>query len=901
MATVESTLKGINRSSLTNKAEMIECQELINARYKNGKWQNVKGKTNQFTIGSGIEAMCVHNTNSGSFIVVYHEPTGKIKQKQGSVLVDIFTLGTSKQVRFETIGNILIVFDDSSKKMHYILYDIEINNYRYVGDAVPKPLEINFHNKPNSAYLGYDNFKDYASWLMANGVSTAVPVGRIDYDSSSDERYDQIMTVLDIAYNNWEKEGMINGYVVIRYAYELFDGSIVGHSKPIIMHIRGQITDKYDSSSEVQVAVFSSNDKVFVALDPGTLQYSIPSINSGVLEELNSQYKGLVMGVNIYMSRVYHRIKSYNNQRDDYYYGRSNGGNVSPWELNESIEDDENITPDLMIKDTQLYKVHTIPLDDLDIVSPTTISLGDITAIHTKDSMPTEQLSDIRMYASSSFIYNSRLWMGGIINYFSPVPKSYNTASYPGGVSKTVWFEFILKTSVGNIHLRSDGYANSDTHLNLPFCIYYPDSRAVKFNILVKPDGGSTYIAFSSDMTPHPSFNYSFSLMGYQPDIDETIPTSTTRTSGERTRHTDYVRMSWDLFNQMTWKYPTVYTELEIASDIFINSIPDNNRIQVSAVNNPLYFEAKNSYRVGNGSILQLISNSKPLSALQYGQHPMIVFTTTGVFALEIGTGEVMVLRVIPVTDEVVVGKATSYNGRILFPTDKGIISLYGESFKLISNPVNGPVSNNLVNNDLFNTLMVDLFGNDDALSQVDFLTYLKGSTLAVDYINEELIVSNPTYQYSYIFGFDSGLWYKRSESFDLMANNWPNTYALISRNNSVDLVELGKESINLPVLLISRPCGFGNTDEKKVNRAVLREVITGNNGRITTLLYGQLNEEGLIFLNNGKSFIQSSVVDVHITKTQRSCRYTVLVHGCKPTLMQMDRLDTDLTTTWNG
>ena len=113
MATVKSTLKGINRSSLTNNADLIECQELINLRFKEGKWQNVKIKTTQFNIGDGYEAMCVHNTSNSTNIVLYHEPSGKIVRiKKQDVYYDIFTIGTGKSVRFETVGNFLIVFAD---------------------------------------------------------------------------------------------------------------------------------------------------------------------------------------------------------------------------------------------------------------------------------------------------------------------------------------------------------------------------------------------------------------------------------------------------------------------------------------------------------------------------------------------------------------------------------------------------------------------------------------------------------------------------------------------------------------------------------------------------------------------------------------------------------------------
>ena len=908
MATVKSTLKGINRNSLTNNADLIECQELINLRFKEGKWQNVKKKTTQFDIGIGVEALYAHQTSEGLFLIIYHEPTGQVQFRKFGSFYEIFALGRGKSVRFESLGNILICFDDTSEQMHYILWDIELSSYRYIGDAIPPQININFncYQREYTQPLA-ETFAEFAANWSNSSESPYIPVGTIDYNTSWEDRLKQVLTTLSIAYAKWEEEGVCNGYVAVRYAYELFDGSIVAHSSPMLIHIRGKVTDKYSNGLNVAAAILNNNTKVYLGIDAGELHYSISSGNAETISALQTKYRGIVRGVNIYVSKIYHKYESYfeSADNDSYYYGRRGGSSTpSAWEV-DGIDSSEFITPELIVKDTQLYKVASIPLDKLGVCSSTKVDMGDLTKIHTNDSMPSENLSNIRLFGRASFVYNSRLWLGNIVSVFTPPVKAntYNITSYAGGNLKVVSFEFILKTTQGNIRLRSEAYSNSETHLNLPFMLYYPDSRAVKFNILVKPDGDTnTYICFTADLTAHPTFNYAYCFMGEQPDLNVSIPTETTSTPGGRTRETDNARMSMaSIFSQVTWKYPTLFDGYEIAHTNYSTFIVDHNRVQVSSVNNPMYFEAKNSYRVGNGNVLNFMSNARPLTQLQFGQHPMFVFTSTGVFALEIGTGEVMVLRISPVTDEVITGSPTAYNGNVIFPTDKGIFALYGDSTKLISQALHGEVVSNLANNEAFLALYTDLFGSNDYISQVDFIQYLNGSKLAVDYINEELIVSNPEYNYSYILGLESKVWSKRSESFKLFSNSWPTTYATIERNNSVDLVELGKESGNLPVLIISRPSGFGSTDDKKIHHATIRTVITGNTGRITGLVYGQLNEEGLIFLNNGKSVIQPSIVDLHISKTSRSCRYTVLVFGCKPTQLLLDRLDCEVTNSWGG
>ena len=411
MATVKSTLKGINRSSLTNNADLIECQELINLRFKEGKWRNVKSKVVQFGVEPGVSAMCVHNVSTSSIIVIYDKISGKLRYRKNLTFYNIYDLGNNRTVRFETVGNVLIVFDDTQKRMHYILWDLETSSYRYIGDATPRLIDINFSCLQRDYGTMPDDFHVFATNWTGYGASPYIPVGLMDYDVTYDERKAQVLSTMNIAYNKWEQSGEANGYVVIRYAYEMFDGSIVGHSAPILMHIRGKVTDKYSHTLNMAVAILNNNSRVYLGIDSGKLQYSIPTSSAEAIAELKSQYKGIIRSLNIYMSKVFHKYNDYNESKDSdsYVYGRRGGNNTpEPWEVS-GIESDEVITPDLMIKDTQLYKIHSIPIDKLTIENNKPIELGDLTKIHTNDSLPSEQLSSLRLYSKSSFVYNSRV------------------------------------------------------------------------------------------------------------------------------------------------------------------------------------------------------------------------------------------------------------------------------------------------------------------------------------------------------------------------------------------------------------------------------------------------------------------------------------------------------------
>ena len=97
--------------------------------------------------------------------------------------------------------------------------------------------------------------------------------------------------------------------------------------------------------------------------------------------------------------------------------------------------------------------------------------------------------------------------------------------------------------------------------------------------------------------------------------------------------------------------------------------------------------------------------------------------------------------------------------------------------------------------------------GNDHyywegSISDMDFLSYLQNSSVGFDQLNKELVVSNPAKGYSYIFSFESKLWYKISRSFKLLINAYPELLGVTDDN----VVSLSKESESeaIEVLIIS-------------------------------------------------------------------------------------------------
>ncbi len=66
------------------------------------------------------------------------------------------------------------------------------------------------------------------------------------------------------------------------------------------------------------------------------------------------------------------------------------------------------------------------------------------------------------------------------------------------------------------------------------------------------------------------------------------------------------------------------------------------NVLKVSALNSPMVFPVSQTYQPTNTEIVGLCSNTTALSQGQFGQPPLYVFATDGVYAMSVGTGNVV-------------------------------------------------------------------------------------------------------------------------------------------------------------------------------------------------------------------------------------------------------------------
>jgi hypothetical protein len=274
--------------------------------------------------------------------------------------------------------------------------------------------------------------------------------------------------------------------------------------------------------------------------------------------------------------------------------------------------------------------------------------------------------------------------------------------------------------------------------------IFYPDRRAILYQCVVV-DGSTVQLVFEKQLISHPSANYSYAFISTEEQVFEL---------GTGVAFSPVPELSVNDIQQ--W-------------------VP--NRIQASLSGQPFVFDLAATYRVGNmenDTILGFGVNLNPTSEGQAGQYPVYAFSDKGVWALEqIGDPTIAFGRITPISNFNGINNhyaITNANNLIIACDNKYIYALAG----------------------LESTRIDEAIANDP-----DYAEYLKqiriGYHRASDY--EELIFSNPFYDYSLCYNLRYKVWYKATERFKFFFYDYPELMGLTIDNVLKDFGDKNTES----------------------------------------------------------------------------------------------------------
>lgn len=836
MSQKQFELKGIVRNLPDNSVLDGSMQEVINLRPKDGAWRPIGLKLKEESFPQNV--IFIHQINNTTKVYWGYLDTGYlafwvyINNNLVTFNTTFISIAVGKSIECIALGNTVIIANHTDKVNTLLGYLFDITSYQNYGSGIPDLPEFSMTNIPKTSKL----------YVTANTKESRLAEGLKAMNENGSS----------------ETKGYATGKILVRFAWELTDGSIIKPSAPFM----------------IDLSFLSYGTSTQISFYPGELNINVvtPTIQ---LTDIKNIYKGLIASLNIYTCRLQEMKEGIISQ----YY--------MPIQNDPSLEDEINY-----------YKLASIPLSDID----DGISLvnkgfyGPFFNMEGRETMPTDSFTYHNIYAKSLFGYNSRIFMGDVSTVLSNFPHAVNTFGNTEelftGTSFEVALEFDIYTRLGTKTVfggwRAINYyagawvdevlvsnppdpdytipghyvassvpvlcaLNSPATGTAPAIIYYPDARAFQAKIFVR-QAGVTHLVKTVLLKKNAVLNFAFN-------------STTAQALGP-----------WN-------NYPVVSPTSNP-----VNYYDDNSRIQATEMENPFYYPAKNSYRV-QGRVLGMSTNAIALSQGQFGQFPVYCFTSEGIWTMNIGDGNVLINTITPLSREVCnnANSITQIDGGTVFSTKKGLHIIQGTQVIEISQSAEGnylgKISGTLNYEAITNN--PNLYLVQDYLCKTSFLNYISGAMIAWDHSEDhkEIIVSNPAYKYSWVYNTIYKHWFKISQVFTTFVKDFPLTYGYNSSDPVCSRYTLSEEDYHedtgylVPVHMETRPIKLSLSTYKKINRTIIEGYINNNKEYPFSInVFGSPDKRNWYLLNSSNTFCARN--QLVIGRATFSCTYYILVAG---------------------
>jgi hypothetical protein len=748
-----------------------------------------------------------------------------------------------------------------------------------------------------------------SSPVITTGVYTPAGTSQpLSYDDNN-LVWEAIQGAINKGVYQLNQTGKISGFVLIRYAIQLFDGTYIKHSP--VMLVNTQNNQMQNSLRTNGYFPYTAPGMIYTASNDGGNYFTIFSLTTGYdlmmvnQSTIPSNWEDLILSVDIFMSSPI-QVEDYLNETGVIIQTPPTQTGYSPTFQNPIVYTDKQLH-DKVINNASFFLIKSIPIKDLIGITPTIeptpqkIDLTEILPIlETQQVMVDDNSSYINLYGNAVYSYNQEEHLANIISdYFKGYPLMYyqllvnsyfrtipiNAGSFLNGntytVTTTGTTDFTLIGGVNTVGttftaIGAGAGTGTATPVNqvtelasrsaiaaLTIAVYIKNENIVQTIVQsLTPDYGSTIydvlsIFFSG------LFTYPDSRAFQATIILQIGPFYYSLTDGVH----DYLPLEPHTYLNLACYVNPGLKPIQ-AIPISAPTIPTLsnlieyrlNVLKVSSVDNPIVFPDSSTYQIGGGTLVGLRSNGNPISLGQFGQYPLIVYATDGRWALEQGSGDVVYASIRPLSRDVCVDPAsiTSIDQAIIFVSASGLMIDTGQNVQDIAAPLNGTplaIVSGLDQLDILKQAMSNdqLVQLTNSISQLNFMDYLKGSLIAFIYREDrELIISNPLYAYSYIFNFDTKTYYKTDYQVKYFVNDYPNTYALLKDVTGITqnfyLYSLSGElrSGNRQTMLLTRPIKVYGEQFKESTRAVLRSMITPIGKSVGFYVFG--SEDGLMW-----------------------------------------------------
>lgn len=401
--------------------------------------------------------------------------------------------------------------------------------------------------------------------------------------------------------------------------------------------------------------------------------------------------------------------------------------------------------------------------------------------ITTQEQLPYDDYySRNLLKAEFLYSYNQRLNMGGVsrgvfegFEHFLPYEKNEEDAQDPSDSGYNAYVS--IRTESGDVRVMHV-YTTKDKQ---GIYFYYPDSRA-KHVVIINTRTGKCVC--DQDLIEHKGLNGAYFFRGL-PGVE-----------------VDAEQVDSTVF------FPSYNND-------FVESL--GGYLLTSEVNNPFVFRASGYNIVGTGDIIGMAAQTQALSQGQFGQYPLIVFTTEGIWAMSLNnTG--LFTAIHPMSREVALESnpaITPVDGAIFFVSKKGLMVIEGSKVVCVSEQLKGKTADSL------------------PIGMGNFCDFLATCFIAYDYRDSLLwIFDGHTSQgsfvgsrYCYIYSIKSGTFavydFGTSNIIKSSVNDYPDYLIQDKGTNGKVYTLYGRTDVNVeaagsttyPAVMKSRPMKLEN------------------------------------------------------------------------------------------
>ena len=722
--------------------------------------------------------------------------------------------------------------------------------------------------------------------------------------ATSADNYEQAASEIFRVMSNARNNNKLYNPVMLVAALRLYDGSYAAFSDPVFLLSSAGINAvirKKAAQITVESKIEDGETKYY--LETGTNRYSASLLTYDIAATLQSNIpavEDIIDGVSFFISEINIYADTDKTGAGDAITGNNsnlettvgttvatyepekNPWSTSSWSLSSQINFayDANLFVERIKNSSVFYEACHIPLNEINTGKEFTLPIDDLPGLTTKPYITIADNTNFTNVAGL-YLYNSQLHLYG---YDQDIPTGFDAISLfiPGNIPNLYNGRNIL---IGN-NLQDSFSSRSKIALNGAKAIIkgendltgasytFTQSLMSEDNALLC-QGISPVLAFRMPYAKSLTIIYSYSIDG-QATAESTVyrkievPLSQSGTS--------------DIALFIDGNMRPILGD-EISKDEYMSILKTSsqyqlgktqNTLRVSETSNPFVFPVEKTYTLGQGQILGLAVATQPISQGQFGQYPLYAFCSDGIWALQVGNADTSYSVQAPVSFDVCnnARSITPVLGGIIFSTASGLKLLSGGQATRIDEPLDGATIN-AGQYPALTTLISTLYNTPGITDDTLFTTYLAEADITYNYREDELIIFNPRYPYTYVLS--GGRWSKRAGQIQSAINNYPQVF-LQKDNRWYDLT---RESTSLqPMFLLTRPCKFGTTHYKRIGRSILRTY--AHQAHINLLLLGS-NDGTTFALVNKITTGARNRTDIHLGRGIKSYKYYAYAIAVEP------------------